>query len=68
MNQKQQTVNINIRFPPEVVEVMKRLAREDTRSLNGEIIWALRAFIVQRQAEWKGVSDADQDRPGSSNT
>ncbi len=47
---------------------MKRLAREDTRSLNGEIIWALRAFIVQRQAEWKGVSDADQDRPGSSNT
>jgi hypothetical protein len=68
MNQKQQTVNINIRFPPEVVEVMKRLAREDTRSLNGEVIWALRAFIVQRQAEWKGVSDADQDRPGSSNT
>jgi hypothetical protein len=68
MGHKQPTVNINIRFPAEVVEAMKRLAHQDTRSLNGEIIWALRAFIVQREAEKKGVSDADQDRSGSSNT
>jgi hypothetical protein len=42
---------LQLRFPlDEILEDMRRLAKEDNRSLNGEIMQALREFIKQRKA------------------
>ena len=40
----------NLRVPADVLETMRLLARADQRSLNGEIIVALREFIERRSA------------------
>ncbi len=67
MREKQPTVSINVRFPPDVAEALKRLAAQDARSLNGEIVWALRAFIQRRAAEPKEDKYDDQDRTVNAN-
>jgi hypothetical protein len=38
---------IQVRFPFEVWETLKELAGDHERSFNGEVIWALRAYIAQ---------------------
>ena len=38
-----------IRLPEEVLKEMRQLANEHTRSLNGEILVALRAYIKQQR-------------------
>lgn len=40
---------ITIRIPSELHEKLVKLAEQDTRSLNGEIIALLRAAIADRQ-------------------
>jgi len=42
---------IQVRFPTEVWQEMKRLAKEHERSFNGEVIWALRSFIASQKGE-----------------
>ena len=46
---KLETVNINVRFPPDVHGEMVKLATEDGRSLNNEVIAVLREFIARRR-------------------
>ncbi|GEM_PF-3642732 len=60
--------NINVRFPPEMVEAMKELARQDTRSLNGEIIWALQAFIMEHSTNQESNRHEHQDRKDDDNS
>jgi hypothetical protein len=36
--------HVSIRFPLDVLEVMRKLAKQHERSLNGEVIWALREY------------------------
>jgi hypothetical protein len=36
--------HVSIRFPVEVLEVIRQLAKQHERSLNGEVIWALREY------------------------
>ena len=36
------------RYPKTVLEEMRKLAKEHGRSLNGEIVWALREYIQQQ--------------------
>lgn len=40
-----------VRFPFEVWQDMKRLAKEHGRSFNGEVIWALRSFIAAQKGD-----------------
>jgi hypothetical protein len=42
---------INTRYPPEVLEQIRRLAIEHERSFNGEVIWALREYIKHQKGE-----------------
>ncbi len=42
-------VNINTRYPPDLLEELRKLAQEHERSLNGEIVWALRQYIAEQQ-------------------
>jgi hypothetical protein len=43
------TVHINIRFPAEVIAALRQYAKEDGRSLHGEVLWILRDYIRRRQ-------------------
>ena len=42
-------VNINTRYPPDLLEELRKLAQEHERSLNGEIVWALRQYVEQQK-------------------
>jgi hypothetical protein len=44
---------ITIRIPDAVAEALRQLAQDHNRSLNGEIVWALRQFIAQHTEQSK---------------
>jgi predicted transcriptional regulator len=44
-DEKPAITNITIRLPAEIAEALRRLAKQHDRSLNGEIVRALRAYI-----------------------
>jgi len=48
---KQQEKRFSVRFPLDVLEAIKQLAQEDGRSINGEIVWILRNYIMQRKGD-----------------
>ena len=37
---------ISIRFPLDVLDTIRRLAKQHERSFNGEVIWALREYAA----------------------
>ena len=43
--------NITIRLPAEIAEVLRRLAKQHDRSLNGEIVRALREYTEKYTGE-----------------
>jgi hypothetical protein len=51
MQKKPTEPRTQVRFPQEVWDEMQRLAREHQRSFNGEVIWALRAYLTQQKGE-----------------
>jgi predicted transcriptional regulator len=51
MIEKPVTTSITIRIPAEIAEVLRRLAREHDRSLNGEIVRALREYTEKQKSE-----------------
>ena len=51
MSEKQATTSITIRIPLEIAELVRRLARQHDRSLNGEIVRALREYTEQHKGE-----------------
>jgi predicted HicB family RNase H-like nuclease len=51
MNEKQPISHLTSRIPPEIAEVLRRLAKQPDRSLNGEIVRALRAYAEEHKGE-----------------
>jgi hypothetical protein len=51
MSEKQQPTSITIRIPAEIAETLRRLAKQHDRSLNGEIVRALREYIGRHTDE-----------------
>ena len=45
---------VSIRFPLDVWKMLRILAQEDGRSINGQVVWILRDYIKKR----KGGNDA----------
>ena len=43
------TTSITIRIPAEIAEQMRRVAKQHDRSLNGEIVRALREYVAKHQ-------------------
>jgi hypothetical protein len=37
--------SISIRFPPDVLDALRKIAQASGRSFNGEVIWALRDYV-----------------------
>ena len=53
---KQDEIRITVRFPRKDIEQLRVLAKEDTRSLNAEIVHAVQQFLLQKKR--KGQKDA----------
>lgn len=53
MSTERDEVRISIRFPREVAEVMRRLAKDHDRSINGEMVRAAREYIARQQQNWE---------------
>ena len=51
MSEKRPPTSITIRIPAEIAELMRRLAEQHDRSLNGEIVRALREYVERQQGE-----------------
>jgi hypothetical protein len=45
---------LTVRVPLEVLEEMRRLSKQHTRSLNGEVLVALKEYLAKYQPERKG--------------
>jgi hypothetical protein len=50
MKHKNPVAQLNVRFPPEVLAGLRLLAAKHQRSLNGEIVWLLRAALEEDKA------------------
>ena len=50
---KKQEKRFSVRFPPDVLEAIRQLAGQEDRSLNGEIVQAVREYIAKRRKERK---------------
>jgi hypothetical protein len=46
---KKQEKRFSVRFPLDVLEAIRELAKEENRSLNGEIVQAVLEYIAQRK-------------------
>ena len=51
MSEKQPSTSITIRIPTEIAEMLRRLATQHDRSLNGEIVRALREYADRHKGE-----------------
>jgi hypothetical protein len=51
MERQEQETRITIRIPAQIAEMMRRLAKRHDRSLNGEIVRALREYADQHKDE-----------------
>ena len=45
----EQEKRFSVRFPLDVLDTIKQLAKEDGRSINSEIVWILRDYIRARK-------------------
>ena len=50
---KEQEIRITIRFPSSLVEVLKPIAQSEERSLNWEVVQAVREYVARKQEEAK---------------
>ncbi len=51
MQQKEVKEKVTFLYPKEILDAMRKLAKDHQRSLIGEIIWALRQYIKQQEQE-----------------
>ncbi|HKW22265.1 MAG TPA: Arc family DNA-binding protein [Ktedonobacterales bacterium] len=51
MSEQREEVKITLRVSTELAEAMKRLAREHDRSLNGELVRAIREYIARQRKQ-----------------
>ena len=51
MSEERPPTSITIRIPAEIAEMLRRLAKQHDRSLNGEIVRALREYAERHKGE-----------------
>jgi len=57
--EKQKEKPTSVRIPADLLTAIRKLAKEHQRSINGEILWALRHYINLQQKDKEEVN-ADQ--------
>jgi hypothetical protein len=58
MPKKEETQTL-IRLPKSLLDEIRQLAETHERSLNGEIVWALRKYAKQQEGEQKHVDHTE---------
>ena len=48
---KQRDIKITVRFPADLIEALRPLAQQEDRSLNGEIVQAVREYLKRKQRQ-----------------
>jgi len=48
---KETEKHLGLRLSEQLLTELRQLAKEDARSINSEVIWALRRFVEQRKQE-----------------
>ncbi|HEV2460751.1 MAG TPA: Arc family DNA-binding protein [Ktedonobacterales bacterium] len=61
MDSERGVVHISIRFPHEIAETIRRLAQEHDRSINGEVVRAIREYITRQQKQ--RTQDGEGEQP-----
>jgi hypothetical protein len=51
MDKEKKVIHLQVRLASEEYEAIKRLAHEHARSLNGEIVTAIRAYIKHQKGK-----------------
>lgn len=51
MENKSKEQRISIRFPSDLLEAIRKQAKEHERSFNGEVVWMLRQMLSQQKKE-----------------
>jgi predicted transcriptional regulator len=51
MDAEQREIKVTIRIPAEIAARMRQLAKRNDRSLNGEIVRALREYVEHHQEQ-----------------
>jgi hypothetical protein len=51
MSEKQPIIHLTMRIPTEIAALLRQLAKQHDRSLNGEIVRALREYTEKRKSE-----------------
>lgn len=46
--EKQREIKITVRFPAALIEALRPLAKQEDRSLNGEIVQAVREYLKRK--------------------
>lgn len=50
---------INTRYPNDLLDTLRVLAQQHQRSLNGEIVWALRDYVSHQRQSSKEDTERD---------
>jgi hypothetical protein len=53
----EQGKRFSIRFPLDLLESLKQLAKEDERSINSEMVWILREYVQKRKGDKRRAQD-----------
>ena len=53
--ENKQEIRITVRFPAELIEALRPLAKQEDRSLNGEIVQAVREYLKRKQQQAAGA-------------
>jgi hypothetical protein len=51
MSDEKPVKHMNVRFPAELLDELRRSAKQNGRSLHGEILWALREYVARRKRD-----------------
>ena len=46
---EQEKKSLSVRFPLDVLAAIKQVAQEDGRSINAEVIWMVRDYLMHRK-------------------
>lgn len=52
----------SVRFPLDLLESIKQVAKEDKRSMNSEIVWIVREYLKGRTHHAAKHKDQDRDQ------
>jgi predicted transcriptional regulator len=57
---KEAMTAINTRYPNDLLDILRVLAKQHQRSLNSEIVWALQDYVSRQRQSRKEETEGDQ--------